>query len=289
MIRRAQAVLRDLGYYKAPVTGVVGTQMKASLRTFQRDYDLEQTSALDFDTAYALGLVNEDGIAILPVKILNATAERLTDGTIRVKGNAQANTGGWYVFADSTIDGDLLRVNVKGTPPEGVATQAITRYPIDLSVRDNGGVRRVVVRGEGTPITLELGSPGLDLVRQTHIQTAGLFDTYKGAIGVGRPGSGSGDFTNIDRLTEAQAQVLSALSNLNNSALFAEQLILVRAPDQAVRGTLTQLMREARQANRLLQRTNEMPRLERQWGDFDRNLRKLVDVYRVTYDTSDRD
>ena len=48
-------------------------------------------------------------------------------------------------------------------------------------------------------------------------------------------------------------------------------------------------MREARQTNRLLQRTNELNRLERQWSDFDRNLRKMVDIYRVTYDSPDRD
>src|SRR5262249_28464680 len=140
-------------------------------------------------TARSLGIINDEGLAIMPVRVVNATAERLTDGTVRIRATTEANTGGWQVFADTLVDGDLLRVNVKGTPPEGIATEAITRYPVDLTVRDTGDIKKVVVQGDGAPINLELGSPGLELVRQIHQQASALYDSYKEAVGAGRRGT----------------------------------------------------------------------------------------------------
>src|SRR5205085_3907727 len=134
---------------------------------------------LDIDTAYQLGLVNEDGLEILPVRVLNATAERLQDGTIHVLANAQTSTGGWQVYGDSQINGEVLNVNVKGTPPSGPATQALTPHKVEVNVRDATSIKQVVVRGDGDPITVALASPASDLSRQVKDQTAQLLNAYK--------------------------------------------------------------------------------------------------------------
>lgn len=283
MIRRAQGSLRDLGYFKGTVNGTVSPSTKQAVRAFQRDYDLEQTGDLDIDTAYKLGLVNEDGIEIIPMRINKPDARRQQDGSIRVTGEAEANGGGWELLTDAQPNGEELRVYVKGIPPE-TGTQAITRYPLDFNVANARGVKKVIFFGEGKPITLELANPGVELTHRLKDQAQTLLDTYKEVSGVGRRGSTE---LNVSRLTEAQAQILAALNNLNSTSLFVDQLFTVGAADAGLKGSLTSLLREARQSRRLLERLNEQ-RLDRQWGEFDRNLRQVMELYRLNYDTQDR-
>jgi hypothetical protein len=128
-------------------------------------------------------------------------------------------------------------------------------------------------------------SGGLALVRQARQQAQSMLDAYKRTTGV--TWRTSNELANVSNLTEVQAQVLPALNNLNNSTLFVEQLISARAPAGALHGAMLNLMRQARQTNRLLDRTKEMSILERQWADFERNLRRISSSYQVDYDTAD--
>ena len=56
MVKRAQAVLGQLGYSVGEPDGVAGTRTVAAIRRFQADKDLPQTGRLDDSTLVALGL-----------------------------------------------------------------------------------------------------------------------------------------------------------------------------------------------------------------------------------------
>ncbi len=156
LLKRAQKSLLDLNYYKGPLNGVDGPSTRTAVRAFQRDYDLGQTGELDLDTAYQLGLVNEDGVEILPVRILSATADRQNNSII-VKAMVEASSGGWQIYTSTQTDGDQLHVYVTGAPPYDGRTQTLTRYPVNTPpVRDDSFITKVVIHGNGNPITVFL-------------------------------------------------------------------------------------------------------------------------------------
>jgi Putative peptidoglycan binding domain len=56
VIQNVQLALRDQGYYPGAIDGLIGTQTRAALSSFQRDHGLIVTSAVDEPTLVALGL-----------------------------------------------------------------------------------------------------------------------------------------------------------------------------------------------------------------------------------------
>lgn len=284
VLKRAQKALLDLNYYKGPLNGINGPSTRTAIRAFQRDYDLQQTGDLDLDTAYQLGLVNEDGIEILPVRILNATADRQRD-SIRVKGTAETNSGGWQIYTSTQVDGDQLHVYITGAPPFGGASQALTKYPVEVpAVRDdNNIITKVVVHGEGNPVTISLASASLELAQRLKQQTASMVESYKESTGITR--RGRREF-NVGRLTEAQAVTLSTLNNLSNTANFVELLLTSRGSEAGIKGAVQSLVRESRQARRIIERNREFYLVEKAWFDLEKDVRALADNYRIGFDNN---
>lgn len=284
VLKRAQKALLDLNYYKGPLNGINGPSTRTAIRAFQRDYDLQQTGDLDLDTAYQLGLVNEDGIEILPVRILNATADRQRD-SIRVKGTAETNSGGWQIYTSTQVDGDQLHVYITGAPPFGGASQALTKYPVEVpAVRDdNNIITKVVVHGEGNPVTISLASASLELAQRLKQQTASMVESYKESTGITR--RGRREF-NVGRLTEAQAVTLSTLNNLSNTATFVELLLTSRGSEAGIKGAVQSLVRESRQARRIIERNREFYLVEKAWFDLEKDVRALADNYRIGFDNN---
>jgi peptidoglycan hydrolase-like protein with peptidoglycan-binding domain len=182
MISRAQAALRDEGYYEGEIDGNVTPRMSAALKTYQKENGLPETGSLDPETARKLGILGtpaatraqgrrspvpasdtrtsrpvSDGTSL--ARVLSAKANRRPDGSIDVSIETQANTGGWRWFGESVINGDTLEVYARATRPSGPATQVITRGRIDLNVKEDvEHVRRVVVHGEGGDVNIPLTS-----------------------------------------------------------------------------------------------------------------------------------
>jgi peptidoglycan hydrolase-like protein with peptidoglycan-binding domain len=280
MTRRTQNALRELNYFRGSANGVSSPSLRVALRSFQRDNNLEQTGNLDVDTAFQLGLINEDGVEVLPVRIITANALKSRDGIVRIDGETEANGADWDVYADSRIDKDTLRVYVKGLPPAELGNRAITRYPIKLDVNDTSAVKKVIFYGEGAPITVDLSNPGGETVKQLRQQTQALVDTYKETTGLGRRGTAT---LNAARITQSQAQILAAIGNLNNTVALLEQLSLAAAAEEGLRGAVISVVREARQTQRLIERLNEN-RVERQLADIDRNVKRLSEIYEINVD-----
>jgi hypothetical protein len=56
VLENVQLALRDLGYYRGPIDGLIGPQTRAALAAFQRDNGLVETAAVDEPTLVTLGL-----------------------------------------------------------------------------------------------------------------------------------------------------------------------------------------------------------------------------------------
>jgi Putative peptidoglycan binding domain len=56
VIENVQVALRDQGYYPGAIDGLIGTQTRSALATYQRDHGLVVTSAIDEPTLVTLGL-----------------------------------------------------------------------------------------------------------------------------------------------------------------------------------------------------------------------------------------
>lgn len=285
MIKRAQNELMRQNYYRGIANGTLTLTTKNALRAYQRDHNLEQTGDLDADTAYSLGLVDDYGSEIVPMKIISADASKQRDGSVRVRVDAQARTGGWDVYTDTKTEGDTLRVFVRGVPPAGVATQALTNYPLEATARDGRAISKVEVIGDGQPIVIELSATGV--ARQNLLklqqQAAALLSDYRESLGVVR--RGSSQLTDASRLTEQQSRLLFALDGLYNATSFAQQMMTAKASDEAMRGAVATLVRLERQSSRLMRSTAE--RYNRQWSDISSLIQSLADAYQV--DVNERD
>ena len=160
MIRRAQQVLSDKGFYDGPADGLTGPRTRTAIRDFQHSRNLAETGQLDERTVQELGIgpspsadsnpgnrpdprnsrdTEIDRGAARPgapvsVRVMSATAERTSDGNIRVTVSTEVNTGGWRVFADNSVTDDTLDIYARGLPPEGMATQVISQLTIDTIV-----------------------------------------------------------------------------------------------------------------------------------------------------------
>jgi len=55
-VKKVQESLRDKGYYKVPVDGIMGPQTRAAIRQYQQSENLPVTGRLDGETAGKLGV-----------------------------------------------------------------------------------------------------------------------------------------------------------------------------------------------------------------------------------------
>ena len=60
VVVNVQEALQDQGYYNGKIDGQLGNQTRDALATYQRDHELEVTSAIDEPTIQSLGLLTEE-------------------------------------------------------------------------------------------------------------------------------------------------------------------------------------------------------------------------------------
>jgi peptidoglycan hydrolase-like protein with peptidoglycan-binding domain len=190
MVSRAQAALKEQGYYEGATDGVMSPRTSGALRVYQREHNLQETGDLDPETAKRLGIVGANSVDRIPdrprgtrsgsdripdrpretrtasassdavmANVLSASANRTPSGAISVLINTQANTGGWRWFGEQVVNGDTLEVYARAVAPTGMATQVLTRGKIELIVKDGVEyVRRVVIHSAGGDQEIALGA-----------------------------------------------------------------------------------------------------------------------------------
>ena len=290
-IRRAQAALKEQGYYEGQTDGVMSPRTSTALKTYQRERKLPESGELDEATARSLGVIGASAAAagatrrnpetrppsdagkdrdagkdnVVPANVLGATARRLADGSIYVSIDTQANTGGWRWFAEHKINGDTLELFAKGVRPTGMVTQSLTRGRIEVTVKEGvAHVQRVVVHSSTADRTLELNSgassPTTNAGRDsTNISEAAalqrqaedLLDEFQRITGV-RLNSGSVQVDSGARQGNPEIELLFALDSfVKSTQLYFRVLPSLQDPARVREATLS-MARQARVTDRVI-------------------------------------
>ncbi len=287
-----QSILHDRDSYAGPVDGRMSSTFQAALRRYQNSNGLTETGRLDDATARAMGLVDERGVRGVALKPIGLETQSGPNGSLDVTVAAQARTGGWSVFEHHFVSSDTLHVYLRGVPPDGPATQALTRQEVRFTVPGDtaNALARYVVHGEGADLTGQLvpagGTPDLgDLGRRVNLMLTG----YERSLGVRSSRNGGTVFSGRG-YTEPEVELYFALNSLASSM----QLYNVVAPGlrdrDALHGAAQVIVRAARQVDRAVGRagTNRTTGVERDWSGIRADFASLAESIGVTLDRDER-
>jgi peptidoglycan hydrolase-like protein with peptidoglycan-binding domain len=255
MIRSAQVALRNQGYYRGPINGVMTIATRNAIRQYQRDRNLTATGDLDLQTAQALGIVSRPGDQSL-VRISSATAERVDRDHIQIRITAQTNSGGWRVYTNHLVSGNTLHVYVRGEAPSARTASGIDYPQVSETIGDTAGVNRVVFHGADRDIAIDLfggeAMSGTGDARQIALLANRLITDYQRDLNL--RGSRNQVIFDIRRdYRPGEIQLLSQFYSLAAAADIYNQLIASRVTDQnAIRDAAEALLRQARFANRII-------------------------------------
>ena len=308
-IRRAQEALTEKGFYDGPTDGVSGPRTRAAIREFQHSRNLTETGQLDERTVQELGLDQpdrgyardhrDDGNGARPtrsatpvaVRVLNATAERNSDGGIRVTVLTEVNSGGWRVFADNAVQDDTLDIYARGLQPDGIATQAIQQLTIDTTVTgDLSRVRKVVIHGsdpEAININVETGNADkvnwtrrLADIEQRALDTLG---NYRADLGM--TSRTISDFDTSRSYTEDQIQLLFSMESFANSAKLFARLDTRVSDRESRRASMhagaESLIREFVIADRLIAAARVSDGVLNTWSQIRQDMTAVADQYHI--------
>jgi hypothetical protein len=121
-----------------------------------------------------VGGIGDGRIPPGPLDPADATVERMRDGSVRLRINAQTPTPGWRVYTNHDIVGNVARVRLRGTPQsqstyDNYSQQFYVSPAQEICFNDSfGSLRRVEVLGKGgaVRVALEIPSqPGTNFAR----------------------------------------------------------------------------------------------------------------------------
>jgi peptidoglycan hydrolase-like protein with peptidoglycan-binding domain len=305
MLRRAQLVLKEQGYYEGAADGVMSPRTSVALRTYQREHNISETGDLDPQTAKSLGILGVTAPSSRPAEraadrvadaasssttvlanVLSATANRTPDGAIQVIINTEANTGGWKWFGEHVINGDTLEVYARAVRPTGMVTQALTRGRIELNVRDGVEyVRRVVVHSAGADQNILLasrasnpagGASGASLQRQAEE----LLSEYQRVSGLRLTGA-SVELDGRRQYGESEIDLLFAIDSFANAAQLYSRLAASLQDPRAQRGAALALARQARRTDRVISTSQSSNAIISRWDGIRQDVLRLMQSYNI--------
>jgi Putative peptidoglycan binding domain len=315
MVRRAQAGLKEQGYYEGEADGVMSSRTSGALRAYQREHNLQETGDLDPQTAKSLGIVGassvndrsadrpkepriESGASSDSVmaNVLSASAKRMPDGAISVLIGTQANTGGWRWVGEHVVNGDTLEVYAKAVRPTGMVTQVLTRGRIEITVREGVEyVRRVVIHSAGgdqmialngrTESGAEPSAPSGAPVSSASLRHKAeeLLSEYQRLYGVRITGTGV-EVDNASQYREAEIELLFAIDGFANAAQLYERITTSLRDRQSMRGATLAMARQARRTDRVISTTTSRAAdsLAAKWDSVRQDVLKLMQTHNIS-------
>lgn len=288
----AQNYLRDMGYFAGTVDGRMTPSTKAALVRFQRSAGFRETGALDFDAARSMLLVDDNGVRTQPVKVTGVESRIGEDGAVDVQVTATLNSGGWNVYESHFVNRDTLHVYVRGVPPTGPATQAITRQDVRLTLAPNEarGVTQYVVHAQGEDTRGEIGvsSSAVD-VRALNARVNAMLTDYERALGIRTLRSGAVVLGGRN-YTDGEMELYFAVNQLSSSLRLYSAVSPSLRDDAKLKGALQLIVRAARQVDRAIGRaaTSRTTGAERDWSALRPEFADLAQSIGASLDREDR-
>jgi hypothetical protein len=313
MLRRAQLVLKEQGYYEGQADGAMNPRTSIALKTYQREHNLSESGDLDPQTAKSLGILGAtdssdrraeragdrapdraSNSSTVMANVLSATANRTADGAIQVVIDTQANTGGWKWFGEHVINGDTLEVYARAVRPTGMVTQALTRGRVELNVKDGVEyVRRVVIHSAGPDQTIMLGGrtsstrsgainsaasgpSGMSLQRQAEE----LLSEYQRISGLRLNGT-SVELDSRRQYRDSEIGLLFVIDSFANTAQLYSRLAASLQGEQAQRSAALALAREARRTDRVISTSQTAGSLVSKWDGIRQDVLRLMQSHNI--------
>lgn len=261
-IRFAQITLRDRGYYTGPITGVMNQAMRSAIRQLQREHNLSMNGDLDLATARELGIASESGSESAAIEIMNARAERIGPGSIRISADVHTQGSGWQVFVNRFVTGNTLHVYVRGVAPRYSTGTAIDRHPFTETYNDLPSVARVIIHGPQRDFTADLlpgdrggtvGATDIGNPRQIALLANRLLQDFQRELNM-RNNRGQVIFDTRRDFRPSEVEVLFQITSLQAAAELYNQLTTSITDPDAVKGAASGLMRQAHLLERIMRR-----------------------------------
>ena len=264
-IRFAQMNLRDRGYYTGPINGVMNEATRNAIRQLQRERNLGMNGELDLRTARELGIASDSGFESAAIEIMNARAERIGAGSIRISADVHTQGSGWQVFVNRFVTGDTLHVYVRGVAPRYAAGTAIDHHPFTETYNDLPNVARVIIHGPQRDFTAELvggrggavGATDIGNPRQIALLANRLLQDFQRELNM-RNNRGQVTFDTRRDFRPSEVEVLFQITSLQAAAELYNQLTASVTDPDAVRGAAGGLMRQAHLLERIMRRDTHL-------------------------------
>jgi peptidoglycan hydrolase-like protein with peptidoglycan-binding domain len=262
-IRFAQVTLRDRGYYTGPINGEMNQATRNAIRQLQRDRNLGTNGELDLSTARELGIASESGIESAAIEILNARAERISGGAIRISADVHTQGSGWQVYVNRFVAGNTLHVYVRGVPPRYSTNSAVDHHPFTETYNDLPNVARVIIHGPQRDFTADLLGDRAGTVasignpRQITFLANRLLQDFQRELSI-RSNRGQVIFDTRRDFKRGEVEVLFQLTSLQAAAELYNQLTSSITDPEAVKGAAGGLMRQTRFLDRMMRRDGQL-------------------------------
>lgn len=258
MLRSAQMVLRDIGYYAGPIDGRASAATRNAVSQFQRDRGLSATGQLDLRTAQELGLVSASGRETPLVSIITARAIAGRD-SVQINAEVRTSSAGWSVFPTYLTDRDTLHVYLRGEPPRGPAAQVIETHRINESYRQPN-IARVIFHGADRDITVDLAGAAATSVGdpiKIALLARQLYVDYQRDLSVREIGAQL-SFNPKRNYQSGEIELLAHLYSLAVTADFYNQIVAKLKNPAAHQDAAEALIRQARFVERVIKQNRDL-------------------------------
>jgi hypothetical protein len=221
----------------------------------------------------AAGQVAPTQTGALTVKVSAVIAERISKGDVRILITAETPTAGWRIFVDHSVDRDTLEVWLRGYKPSGPVAQVLSHPTVSLSVPDQSGeIRRILVHGSNGNRTAEVAPSTIlrddalgDVRARVVDKLEVLAADYAASVGAIRDLQGRYQQATDRQLSPGQVSLLSALSDLVQSARSFQQVSLGQPGSVAQRQAALRLSDTANHVNGLWVSVRPAQDLDDKW------------------------
>jgi len=207
------------------------------------------------------------------VKVSAVVAERTSNGDVRILITAETPAAGWRIFVDHSVDRDTLEVWLRGYKPSGPVAQVLSHPTVSLSVPDQSGqIRRILVHGSNGNRTAEVAPSTIlrddalgDVRARVVDKLEVLAADYAASVGATRDSQGRYHWPTDHRLAPDQVSLLSALSDLVQSARSFRQVSMGQPGSEAQRQAALRLSDTATHVNDLWVSVRPAQDLDDKW------------------------
>jgi hypothetical protein len=221
----------------------------------------------------AAGQITPTQTDALTVRVSAVIAERTSNGDVRILITAETPTAGWRIFVDHSVDRDTLEVWLRGYKPSGPVAQVLSHPTVSLSVPDqSGAIHRILVHGSNGNRTAEVAPSTIlrddalgDVRARVVDKLEVLAADYAASVGAIRDSQGRYQQATDRQLSPGQVSLLSALSDLVQSARSFQQVSMGQSGSGAQRQAALRLSDTANHMNGLWVSVRPAKDLDDKW------------------------